>query len=287
MHFDKPTYSVRKTKKKNIPEGLYTKDPVTGEILFNKEIEDNQMVVPKSGHHFPIGARERISKLLDADSFVETNAGVRYDDPLRFVDSQSYPDRIKRNQKASGLSEAVICGTGSIHAIPVAIAVMDFRFCGGSMGSAAGEKITRTIEDALEKKIPCIIVSSSGGARMQEGIYSLMQMAKTSAALGKLAQAGLPYISILTQPTMGGVTASFATLGDVILAEPGALIGFAGARVIKDTTKQTLPTGFQTAEFLLKHGLVDQIVSRIELRDRIRDILSALYLKKEPAAASA
>jgi len=287
MHFDKPTYSVRKTKKTNIPEGLYTKDPVTGEILFNKEIEDNQMVVPKSGHHFPIGARERLSKFLDAGSFVELHEGVRYDDPLKFVDSQAYPDRIKRNQKSSGLPEAVICGTGSIHGIPVAVAVMDFRFCGGSMGSAAGEKITRTIEDAIEKKIPCVIFSASGGARMQEGIYSLMQMAKTSAALGKLAQARLPYISVLTHPTMGGVTASFATLGDVILAEPGALIGFAGARVIKDTTKQTLPAGFQTAEFLLKHGLIDQIVSRIEMRDRIRDILSALYLKKEPVAASA
>lgn len=287
MHFDKPTYSVRKTTKKNIPEGLYTKDPVTGEILFNKEIEDNQMVVPKSGHHFPIGSRERIAKLLDEGSFSELHAGVRYDDPLKFVDSQSYPDRIKRNQKSSGLPEAVICGTGSIHGIPVAIAVMDFRFCGGSMGSAAGEKITRTIEDAIEKKIPCVIFSASGGARMQEGIYSLMQMAKTSAALGRLARAGLPFISVLTHPTMGGVTASFATLGDVILAEPGALIGFAGARVIKDTTKQTLPAGFQTAEFLLKHGLIDQIVSRIEMRDRIRDILSALYLKKEPVAASA
>jgi acetyl-CoA carboxylase carboxyl transferase subunit beta len=164
---------------------------------------------------------------------------------------------------------------------------MDFRFCGGSMGAAAGEKITRTIEDAIAKRIPCIIVSSSGGARMQEGIYSLMQMAKTSAALGRLAQAGLPFISVLTQPTMGGVTASFATIGDVILAEPGALIGFAGARVIKDTTKQTLPAGFQTAEFLLKHGLIDQIVSRIEMRDRIRDLLSALYLKKEPVASGA
>ncbi len=287
MHFDKPTYSVRRTKKKDIPEGLYTKDPVTGEILFNKEIEDNQMVVPKSGHHFPIGARQRLSRLLDPSSFVELNAGVRYDDPLKFVDSQAYPDRIKRNQRDSGLSESVVCGTGSIHGIPVSIAVMDFRFCGGSLGSAAGEKITRTIEDALEKRIPCIIVSSSGGARMQEGIYSLMQMAKTSAALGRLAQAGLPYISILTQPTMGGVSASFATLGDVILAEPGALIGFAGARVIKDTTKQTLPAGFQTAEFLLKHGLIDQIVSRIDMRDRLRDILSALYLKKEPVSASA
>jgi acetyl-CoA carboxylase carboxyl transferase subunit beta len=287
MHFDKPTYSVRKTKRKDIPEGLYTRDPVTGEILFNKEIEDNQMVVPKSGHHFPIGARQRIARLLDASSFVERHEAVRSGDPLEFVDSQPYPERIKRYQRESGLPEAVICGTGAIHGIPVAIAVMDFRFCGGAMGSAAGEKITRTIEDALSMKIPCIIVSASGGARMQEGIYSLMQMAKTSAALGRLAQAGLPYISVLTHPTMGGVTASFATLGDVILAEPGALIGFAGARVIKDTTKQALPAGFQTAEFLLKHGLIDQIVSRIDLRDRLREILSALFLKREPAAAGA
>jgi acetyl-CoA carboxylase carboxyl transferase subunit beta len=287
MHFDKPTYSVRRTKKKGIPEGLYTKDPVTGEILFNKEIEDNQMVVPKSGHHFPIAARLRLSKLLDADSFVELNAGVISDDPLQFVDSQPYRDRIKRYQKESGLPEAVVCGTGTVHDIPVSIAVMDFRFCGGAMGSAVGEKITRTIEHAASKKIPCIIISASGGARMQEGIYSLMQMAKTSAALGRLSQAGLPFISVLTHPTMGGVTASFATLGDVILAEPGALIGFAGARVIKDTTKQTLPAGFQTAEFLLKHGLVDQIVSRTDMRDRIRDILAALFLRKEPAAAGA
>ena len=286
MHFDKPTYSVRRTKKKGIPEGLYTKDPVTGEILFNKEIEDNQMVVPKSGHHFPIGARERLAKLLDPDSFAELSATVRSDDPLKFVDSQPYSERIKRYERDSGLTEAVICGTGSIHGIPVAIAVMDFRFCGGAMGAAAGEKITRTIEDALEKKIPCIVVSASGGARMQEGIYSLMQMAKTSAALGKLAQAEIPFISVLTHPTMGGVTASFAALGDVIIAEPGALIGFAGARVIRDTTKQALPAGFQTAEFLLKHGLVDQIVSRTEMRDRLRDILSALFLKKEPVAAS-
>ncbi len=152
MHFDKPTYSVRRTKKKDIPEGLYTKDPVTGEILFNKEIEDNQMVVPKSGHHFPIGARQRIAKLLDADSFVELHAEVRSGDPLKFVDSQPYPERIKRYQRESGLPEAVVCGTGAIHGIPVAIAVMDFRFCGGAMGSAAGEKITRTIEDALERE---------------------------------------------------------------------------------------------------------------------------------------
>lgn len=285
MHFDKPTYTVRKTKKKDIPKGLYTKDPVTGEILFNKEIEDNQMVVPKSGHHFPLGARARIAKLFDEGTFTEADAKIKSSDPLHFVDSQPYTARIKRYEKESGLPEAVICGTGKIFGIEVSVAVMDFRFCGGAMGAAAGEKITRAIECAARKKIPCLIFSASGGARMQEGIYSLMQMAKTSAALGRLAAAKLPFISVLTHPTMGGVTASFATLGDVIIAEPGALIGFAGARVIKDTTKQTLPTGFQTAEFLLKHGLIDQIVSRLELRERLRDLLSALHVKKKALAA--
>ncbi len=281
MHFDKPTYTVRKTRKKDIPKGLYTKDPVTGDIVFNKEVEDNQMVAPKSGHHFPIGARARIAHLFDEGSFVETDAKVKSSDPLKFVDSQPYPDRIKRYERDSGLPEAVINGTGKIHGIEISVAVMDFKFCGGAMGAAAGEKLTRAIETAAAKKIPCIIFSASGGARMQEGIYSLMQMAKTSAALGRLAQAKLPFISVLTHPTMGGVTASFATLGDVILAEPGALIGFAGARVIKDTTKQTLPAGFQTAEFLLKHGLIDQIVSRLDLRDRLRDLLLALHVGRK------
>lgn len=285
MHFDKPTYTVRRTRKKDIPKGLYTKDPATGDIIFNKEIEDNQMVSPKSGHHFPIGARQRIAALLDEGTFTETDAAVRSTDPLKFVDSQPYPERIKRYEKDSGLPEAVISGHGRIHGIEVALAVMDFRFCGGAMGAAAGEKITRAVELAISRKTPCLIFSASGGARMQEGIYSLMQMAKTSASLGRLAEAGLPFISILTHPTMGGVTASFATLGDVIIAEPGALVGFAGARVIKDTTKQTLPAGFQTAEFLLKHGLIDQIVSRIEMRDRLREILSALHLRRKPATA--
>jgi len=286
MHFDKPTYTVRKSRKKDIPKGLYTKDPTSGAILFAKEVEDNQMVVPVSGHHFPIGARERLAKLMDAGSFTETDAKVKSADPLGFTDSTPYTTRLKKYERESGLPEAVICGEGKIHGIDVAIAVMDFRFCGGTLGSATGEKITRTIETALRRKIPCIIVSTSGGARMQEGILSLMQMAKTSAALGRLAEARLPYISILTHPTTGGVSASYATLGDVILAEPGALIGFAGPRVIKDTTKQILPPGFQTSEFLLKHGLIDQIVSRLELRDRLRDILQAIFLKQKPVPAA-
>ncbi len=285
-HFAKPKLpsakasSTKNTKKKVNTEGLWTKCPISGEIVFNKDLEANLMVVPKSGYHFPIGCRERIKGMVDAGTFEEFDANVKSADPLKFVDSAAYPDRIKRYEKESGLPEAVICGMAKIGDIPVSLAVMDFRFCGGAMGAAVGEKITRAIERALKKKIPCIIVSSSGGARMQEGIFSLMQMAKTSAALGRLAEARLPFISILTYPTTGGVTASFATLGDVILAEPGALIGFAGARVIKETTKQTLPPGFQTAEFLLKHGLVDQIVNRLEMKDRLTSLLQALHTKK-------
>ncbi len=284
--FSKPKYSTVVVKKKDIPKGLWTKCPLSGEIVFNKELEANQMVVPKSGYHFPIGARQRIEALFDADTFVESDASVRSADPLKFVDSQAYPDRIKKYEKESGLKEAVVCGIGAIEGIRVSAAVMDFRFCGGAMGSAVGEKITRAVEAAIREKIPCIIFSASGGARMQEGIFSLMQMAKTSAALGRLSQAGLPFISVLTHPTMGGVTASFATLGDLNIAEPGALIGFAGARVIKETTKQTLPAGFQSAEFLLKHGLIDQIVSRLEMRSHLAGVLSALYLKRKPQRSS-
>ena len=285
-HFAKPKLPSAKApaakgaRKKVTTEGLWTKCPVSGEIVFNKDLEANLMVVPKSGYHFPIGSRERIKGLLDEGSFEESDAGVKSADPLKFVDSAAYPDRIRKYEKESGLPEAVICGTGKIHGIAVSLAVMDFRFCGGAMGAAVGEKITRAVERSLAQGIPCIIVSSSGGARMQEGIFSLMQMAKTSAALGRLAAARLPFISILTYPTTGGVTASFATLGDVLLAEPGALIGFAGARVIKETTKQTLPAGFQTAEFLLKHGLLDQIVPRTELRDRLAGLLQVLHTKK-------
>jgi acetyl-CoA carboxylase carboxyl transferase subunit beta len=281
-HFAKPKLSASR-KKKNIPEGLWTKCPVSGEIVFNKDLEANLMVVPKSGYHFPIGCRERIRSMVDEGAFEEFDAEVRSGDPLKFVDTAAYPERIRRYEKETGLSEAVVCGTGKIGGIPVSLAVMDFRFCGGAMGAAVGEKIARAVERALKKKTPCIIVSASAGARMQEGIFSLMQMAKTSAALGRLAAAKLPFISILTYPTTGGVSASFATLGDVILAEPGALIGFAGARVIKETTKQTLPAGFQTAEFLLKHGLVDQIVSRLEMRDRLISLLQALFTRKYQA----
>ncbi|BET66906.1 acetyl-CoA carboxylase, carboxyltransferase subunit beta [Opitutales bacterium ASA1] len=278
--FSKPKYSTVTVKKKDIPLGLWKKCPKSGEIVYIKELEENQYVVPKSGFHFPISSTDRIRHLVDADSFVEHDKTLRAVDALEFVDSAPYADRLAKYRRESGIDDAVVCGMARIHRIPVSLAVMDFRFAGGSMGSVVGEKITRAIERAREKETPCIVFSASGGARMQEGILSLMQMAKTSAALARLSAARLPFISVLTNPTTGGVTASFAVLGDVILAEPGALVGFAGPRVVRETTQQTLPEGFQSAEFLLKHGLVDQIVSRLDMRDRIADILQALFVRK-------
>ncbi len=244
--------------------------------MFTKELDANQQVVPKSGYHFPITSEDRIRFLLDEGSFEEFDVGLRSKDPLGFVDAVPYTERLERYRKKSGLVEGVICGVGSIEGMALSLAVMDFRFSAGSMGSVVGEKITRAIERATDRGIPLVIFSSSGGARMQEGILSLMQMAKASAALARLDDAGLPFISVMTNPTTGGVTASFASLGDLILAEPGALIGFAGPRVIRETTNQDLPEGFQSSEFLLKHGLIDQIVPRTEMRDRLRDILQLL-----------
>lgn len=283
--FHKPKYSTVQVKKKDIPQGLWQKCPASGEIIYNKELEQNQNVVPKSGFHFPISSRKRLGFLLDEGSWDEKDKDLKPTDPLEFKDQKAYKDRIATYQKATGLNDSVIDGLGKIHGIPVSIAVMDFKFGGGSLGSVAGEKITRAIERSLEHKIPCIIVSCSGGARMQEGILSLMQMAKTSAALAKLSKAKIPFISVLTNPTTGGVTASYAALGDVIISEPGALIGFAGRRVIKEATNEDLPEGFQTAEFLIDRGLIDMIVDRREMKDRLRDILSALYLKTQPKTA--
>lgn len=283
--FSKPKYSTVTVKKKNIPEGLWKKCPVSGEFIFNKELEQNQMVVPQSGYHFPIDPVRRLRFLLDDHSFEETDASLKSVDVLEFIGAASYGEKLAQNEAKTGTNDAVLCGLGRIHSIPVSIAVMDFRFMGASMGAVVGEKITRAVERALERRISCIIISASGGARMQEGILSLMQMAKTCAALGRLAQAGLPYVSVLTNPTYGGVMASFASIGDVIIAEPGALVGFAGPRVVKETTQQDLPEGFQTSEFLLAHGLLDQIVSRVEMRDRLKCILTALYLKKLPRPA--
>ena len=231
------------------------------------------MVVPNSGYHFPLDARSRIASMLDSDSFKEMDQAVRSMDPLEFNATASYQEKLNVSQAKTKETDSVISGMGTMGGMPVSLAVMDFRFMAASLGSAAGEKITRAIERGLEKKCPAIVVSASGGARMQEGILSLMQMAKTSQALARLAEAGLPYISILTYPTMAGVMASFASLGDVIIAEPEALIGFAGPRVIKETTQQDLPEGFQTSEFLLERGLVDQIIPRSQMRERVTNLL--------------
>ena len=281
--FSKPQYStVTPPRKKDIPRDLYTRCPVTGEIIYTKELEKNLMVAPKSGYHFSIDAPARIASLVDEGSFEEFDEGLTSLDPLGFTDLVPYVERMEKSRKKTGLNDAVVCGIGRIQGIAVSLAVMDFRFAGGSMGSAVGEKIARAVERATERRIPLIVFSASGGARMQEGIYSLMQMAKTSAALAYLAKARVPYISVLTNPTTGGVTASFATLGDVIIAEPGALICFAGPRVIKEGTKQELPEGFQTSEFLLERGLVDQIVSRLEMRDKLANFLAAFTGARQP-----
>ena len=270
------------SKKVQMPEGLWTKCKNCSEIIYSKEIERNLNVCPKCDYHFRISARDRIDLVLDADSFVEIDAEMTSVDFLKFKDSKKYSERIKASLKKSGGGDAVVTGSGSLDGLPVVVAVFDFGFMGGSMGSVVGEKITRAIELGLETKAPVLVFSSSGGARMQESILSLMQMAKTSAALAKLKAAGLPFLSILTDPTTGGVTASFAMLGDLNIAEPRALIGFAGPRVIEQTIRQTLPEGFQRSEYLLEHGMVDMIVSRQEMKQRLAQILR-IFLRK-PAA---
>ncbi len=281
---DSKEEEVKEDKKREVPpEGKTQKKssswvtcPQCQEIIHKKELNKNLMVCPKCGYHFRIGARLRIEQLVDEGSFKELFSEIRSDDPLNFVDLKPYPQRLEEAKAKSGEDEAVVTGTGRIDGKEVAIGVMDFFFMGGSMGSAVGEKLTRLMEFALEKKVPVVIVSASGGARMQEGILSLMQMAKTSAAVGKLREAGIPYISILTDPTTGGVSASFAFLGDVIIAEPGALIGFAGPRVIEQTIKQKLPEGFQRAEFLLDHGMVDMVVDRRELKQTLSRLIDVM-----------
>ena len=260
-------------KKVQMPEGVWTKCKNCQEIVYGKEIERNLNVCPKCDYHFRIGARERIDLVLDQDSFEEMDGTMRSVDFLDFKDSKKYKERIKAAVKKAGDGDAVICGTGQLEGLPVVVAVFDFAFMGGSMGSVVGEKITRAIEKGLETRAPVLVFSSSGGARMQESILSLMQMAKTSAALAKLKDAGIPFISVLTDPTTGGVTASFAMLGDLNIAEPRALIGFAGPRVIEQTIRQTLPEGFQRSEYLLEHGMVDMIVPRREMKQRLAQVL--------------
>jgi acetyl-CoA carboxylase carboxyl transferase subunit beta len=261
-------------KKVQIAEGLWVKCDSCKEIVYRAEVDRAGRVCPRCKYPFRISARERIAAILDADSFEERDAGLTSRDPLEFKDTKRYTDRVKSARKSTGLEEAVITGMGRVGGLPVVLAVFEFGFLGGSMGSVVGEKLTRAIELATQKRAPLIIVSASGGARMQEGILSLMQMAKTSAALNRLAEERVPYLSLLTDPTTGGVTASFAMLGDVILAEPRALIGFAGPRVIAETIRQPLPDGFQRSEFLLEHGQLDMVVERRELRDTLRRIIA-------------
>lgn len=256
-----------------MPDGLWRKCDFCQEILYNKELEKRLWVCSKCGYHFRIGVDEYIEILCDPGSFKETHKGIRSGDPLEFRDVKRYTDRIKDSTRKTGREDAIITGLAQLDGRGIVLCIMDFSFMGGSMGSVVGEKISRAMGDALDKRLPIIIVSRSGGARMQESIYSLMQMAKTCAMLSRLAEARVPYISILTHPTTGGVTASFASLGDVIIAEPKALIGFAGPRVIQQTIRQELPDGFQRSEFLLEHGMIDLVLPRDRLRGELEEIL--------------
>ena len=266
-------------RKVAVPEGLWIKCNNCSEIIYSKEIDRNLKVCPKCEYHFRITARQRIDLLVDPGTFKEFDSKIFSEDPLQFKDSQKYKDRVKTAIKKTGLSDAVISGTCTLDGIPTVLTVFDFFFMGGSMGSVVGEKITRAIEKAVENRCGIVIISSSGGARMQEGALSLMQMAKTSAALARLRRERLPFISVLTDPTTGGVTASFAMLGDVNIAEPKALIGFAGPRVIEQTIRQELPEGFQRSEFVLEHGMIDRIVNRKELKKTIVTLLRAFLAR--------
>ena len=257
-------------------QGAWAKCDECGHILYEGEVESNRGVCPHCGHHFPRPAHERIATLVDEGTFSETEAGISSGDPLRFDCGKPYPDTLERARERTGLDEAIVTGTAKIGGHPVAVGVMDFRFVGASMGSAVGEKIARAFELATDERRAVVMSVSSGGARMQEGMLSLMQMAKTSAAVARLGEAGLPYVSVLTNPTLGGVTASFATLADVIIAEPGALIGFTGPRVIEQTIREKLPKGFQTSEFLLEHGMIDAVVPRHEIPATVSLVLDYL-----------
>jgi acetyl-CoA carboxylase carboxyl transferase subunit beta len=277
--FSKPPFTS--DKKREFPEGLWQKCPACSEMIHNLELVQNFRVCPKCDYHFTQSARERIDMLIDPETFEEFDANMVSVDTLKFTGMASYSERLKTYQKKTGLKDAVLTGIGRIDDQPVSLAVMDFNFIAATMGSVVGEKLTRAVERATERRIPVIIVSASGGARMYEGMLSLLQMAKTSGALALHAQARLPYFSVMTNPTTGGVSASFATLGDVNLAEPQAMIGFAGPRVIRETTHQDLPPDFQTAEFLEDHGLVDMIVHRKKLKDTLSNLIQ--YLAPAPA----
>ena len=269
--------NITEETQKAMPDGLWTKCPTCSEIMYKTDMEEGLFTCKKCSYHFRIGSKEYIRIILDEGSFEETNQNIRSKDPLEFTDTKDYPTRIAESYKKTGLNDAITTGTGTLKGRKVSFACMNFSFIGGSMGSVVGEKIYRAAKHALDKKMPFILISASGGARMQESVLSLMQMAKTSAILAELDEAGIPFISILTDPTTGGVTASFAMLGDVNIAEPGALIGFAGPRVIEETIRKKLPVGFQRAEFLLEHGFIDKIINRKVLRDSLSVIVEWFY----------
>ncbi len=288
--FDKllpPKIKSQGPKRTAIPEGLWKKCPACGAILYCAEIESNQNVCPRCQHHMRIGARKRLDLFLDPEPRIEIGAALSPVDPLKFRDSKRYADRLREAQQATGERDALVVIQGAVEGLPCVAAAFEFGFMGGSMGSVVGERFVRGVRACLEQQIPLVCFSASGGARMQEALLSLMQMAKTAAALVKLAERGIPYISVLTDPTMGGVSASLAMLGDVIIAEPRALIGFAGPRVIEQTVREKLPDGFQRAEFLLEHGAIDLIVDRRELRPRIARLLALLTRRPHPVAAAA
>ena len=282
--FEKIMPSRIKTERRtrSVPEGLWIKCPACDAVLYRAELERNLYVCPKCSHHMRIGARERLESFLDANTGVEIGASITPEDPLKFRDSKRYKDRLAQAQKATGEKDALVVMAGKVNGLDIVACAFEFRFLGGSMGSVVGERFKRAVDHCIETKVPLICFSATGGARMQEALFSLMQMAKTSAALARLAQAHLPFISVMTDPTTGGVSASLAMLGDLNLAEPRALIGFAGPRVIQQTVRETLPEGFQRSEFLLEHGALDMIVDRRDMRERVSAALRVL-LKVPPA----
>ena len=272
--FGRPKYTMVRVKKREIPEGLWTKCDECGEIIYNKALEENLKVCTKCQYHFTLSAQERIQQMVDSGTFQEFDSGLRSVDPLKFKGPKTYVEKVQLDQAATGLHEAAVSGEGKLEGKRIVLTVTDSRFIMGSMGSVVGEKITRAIERSIQSRLPLVIVSGSGGgARMYEGMFSLMQMSKTAVVLAAHHEAGLPFISVLTDPTMAGVMASYASLGDVIIAEPRALLGFTGPRVIEQTIRQRLPEGFQRSEFLLEHGQIDLVVERQELRATLRGLL--------------
>jgi acetyl-CoA carboxylase carboxyl transferase subunit beta len=274
---DKAPKEPRERRQSKVPEGLWVKCENCREILYNKELARNFKTCPKCKHHFRLSAPERLRMLFDEEEYVELDGDLRSMDPLKFRDTKRYRDRLRQNEESVGPSDAIVIGSGTMGGIPVIIGAMEFFFLGGSMGSVVGEKVARAAERALHDRRPLLLVSTSGGARMQEGILSLMQMGKIAAALGRLAEARIPYISVMADPTTGGVTASYGMLGDLNVAEPNALIGFAGPRVIEQTIRQTLPEGFQRSEFLLEHGMLDFVVPRSEMKGTLVQCLKLLW----------